>query len=123
MSTASDLAKDVAEVLNELGLTASLTHQTTGSYDPSTTTDPSQTPTSYTMKVVLVRYSDDQLKNTQILRSDRKAIMGLPSDPTYIPEVNDNLLYNGTTYQLLTVEQLELTGVQIAYICQARAGI
>jgi len=117
MSFYDDMQNTVAELLDEFGITVTLTHKTmshnvsTGVSTPTTST---QTP-----KGIVKSYREDQIDGTLIKRGDNLVVLDA-SELTTAPTIDDTITVGSTVYTIVNVDTKEPTDTPLAYMCQSR---
>lgn len=116
----NNLYRMVYSMLQREGTTATLTQQsTTGTYDPTTSSYTPGTPTTTTVKVVLLDYSASQNgtyvnENTLIQANDKQCYMDAKVNGVDLVKkpspAGDTLTVNGETYRIMNCKEYNPTG-------------
>lgn len=116
----SSLYRMVYNTIQREGTTATLTQQsTTGTYDPTTSSYTPGTPTTTTVKVVLLDYSATQNglsvnKDTLIQVGDKQCYMDAKVNGVDLVKkpspAGDTLTVNGETYRIMNCKEYSPTG-------------
>lgn len=115
----ASLATDVAGVLADLGATGTLTRNTPGTYDPSTSSA-ATTASSQTVTACLFPYGDRMIDGTNILATDRQALIGAASITP--PRAGDVLTWGSETLTVVRAKVLAPARTYVVYECQVRSG-
>ena len=111
---------DILNLLETMGSTITLISRSqTGSYDPVTGTVPDTT-VNNSVTACIVNYTDEERLNTSIQESDRKVIiagLNIPAEP----DIDDQILAFGKTYEITRVQEIKCGATIIAYICQVQS--
>lgn len=115
MSLYSETAADVTASLKEYGVSTSLRQTTLGAYDP---TNGNAVPTTGNVSVtaLVIDYPIRYIDGTKILAGDKQAYVA----PGTAPKVNDELLWMGEWWRIVSVETLAPAGVPVLYTLQVR---
>ena len=116
MSFYDDVAAEALAVLGEFGLSTSLRRVTTGVYDPGSGSAAPSTAVSAVTAAVFdfaLKYID----GTKILAGDKKVLV---APGAAMPAVNDELLWQGEWWRVVSAETLAPAGTPVLYTLQVR---
>lgn len=124
MSFYSDMSATVSELLTEFGMSATLTRQTGGTFDPTAGTVTGSSTVNYTVTVAQFDYDlkdsgADYQKETEI-RSGDKQIFLAASGLAVVPVQSDTITVAGTTYNIANIKALSPAGVVVMYELHGR---
>ena len=114
-------AIDLQRLVNLYGEPLTLVSKTFGPYDASTGTTTS-TSTNTPFIGYMASYNLSDIDGTNIIRGDRKLIMGPLSHcgEGIEPEVDDEVTGTGDRVTIVSVAKILSSGAVLAYICQVR---
>lgn len=118
MSFYKDAQAVANSLLSEYGQSITLTHSTTGNYDPATGTVES-TSTTATGRGAVFDYPASglsQADGTLILQGDKKLLLSAVGIAA--PVLNDLAIANGITYIIKNIKSLNPAGTVVMYECQ-----
>ena len=116
------LQNDLRLLVNDYGQVVTYRVKTAGTYNPATGTVAS-TVTDYSVKVYLYNYSLTASANESIIFGDRRAVFPIydTSGAAVIePSVGDQIVGQGDTVSVVSVEKVFDRGVVTCYLCQVR---
>lgn len=109
----------ILKLLSRLGNSLTLTKKTTGTYTPgSGISGATSTPLPATGKII--EYDDKFKDGSLIQASDRKAIIAA-SGLAVSPQINDQIIEDAVTYNIVRVQKIKRASIVVAYVCQVRA--
>lgn len=111
-----EMAATVVELLEEFGGPAQLVRQGTPVIDPVAGTVTASEERLDTV-AALFSYENKLVDGVTIFVSDRKALV----PPTVPVQQGDKLWAQGQLWSLVAINQVNLAGTPVMYICQARA--
>lgn len=116
MSFSSNLRKVAKNLLDNFGETATFNRELVTGYDPTTSSVTGTTLYSFEADVYPSSYINNEIDGVTITTEDTRLIV----DAYQMPEVNDTVTFNSTTYRVLNVQQISAQGADVLYICQVR---
>lgn len=106
---------DLADLMAEVGTTATLSHVTAGgTFDPTTGGITGQTTSDYTVTGI-IRRPRKIFAAGEIVTDDRLRMTITASGLSITPAVGDKLTISGTQYSVQEIETTQPQGVAIAY--------
>lgn len=109
-----------AQLIDDVGISATLRKVTEGSYDTDTGTVPGGSTSDLTVQALLLNYSDFQRANTSIDARDRKAVIKA-KDLASPPDQQDILIVGSVEFEIISVQEVQEAGSSVIYTCQVRA--
>lgn len=106
---------DLADLMTEVGTTATLTHVTAGgTFDPTTGGITGKTTSTYTV-IGIIRRPRKIFRDGQVVTDDRIRMMITASDLSIVPAIGDGLTISSAEYSIQEIETTQPAGVAIAY--------
>jgi hypothetical protein len=118
MALAASLTATAKDLLTRYGEQVTVVRDQSGSYDVQLASVVFNGVVSFNAFGVPTRYTESEIDNEMIRRSDTRFIM---EKPDLEPEVNDKIDLNNQTHRVLDVQRIRLSGQNIIYILQLRA--
>jgi len=114
-------AIDLQRLVNLYGEPLTLVSKSFGAYDPTTGSN-TQTTTNVPFIGYMATYDLGDIDGTNIIRGDRKVILGSrdSNGSAISPEVDDEITGTGDRVGIVSVGKIMSSGVVICYICQVR---
>jgi hypothetical protein len=122
------MSADILQLLNDVGVSTTLTRVTPGAYDTATGDSGAETTEEWTIRTTFVSYKSRELVGdretfgTRILAGDRKALVATPGLATN-PATGDFIEYAGATWTVISVQTIDIGGLPIVFVCQVRHGV
>jgi hypothetical protein len=115
----SGQAQTAARLLAKYGEPVTVTFTDWAEYDPITgAADGSTLTATLTAAAYPAAYQTKEIDGSNIQAGDVRLILGaIPSTPV----MGCLVAMNGTTYRIMAVQQVRLSGANIVFICQIRA--
>ena len=116
-------AIDLQRLVNLYGEPLRLVKNFFGQYNPQTgQNDPDPNPQEVDFIGYMAMYDLSDIDNVNILRGDRKLILGSRDSQgdTIDPEIGDEVVGQGDVVSIVSVGKVMSSGVVICYICQVR---
>ena len=99
------------------GRSVILNRFTSGTYNPSTGTVSGASRSSETVSAVVTDYKDNQIDGGAIKRGDKMLIISADQSPA---SLQDSFEIDGDEYQIVNIESVSPSGVDIIYKIQVR---
>lgn len=114
----SDLAQTAKKLLDKFGIKVLMVDKLSSSdVDPITGDTTAVTPNEYAPFAYLGQYKTGEIDGSNIQAGDIRMIC----DNTVLPLVGWFVIGSRLTYRIMSVQQIQLSGVDVIYICQLRA--
>jgi hypothetical protein len=124
MTISERMAKSVKSLIEKVGTSVTFRRSVAGEYNPNTSSSTLGSNDDETIKAAFLNYTDNELANTHIRRDDRKVLMSAyQSDGTALtktPQTGDQLVGEGDTVRIESVQTIKSGSTTIGYILQAR---
>lgn len=119
MGTAAESIEVARGLLSKWGETVTFQYNSGEVVDAATgaVTSPGVT-VSVTGKGYIGRYTADDIDGMNVLSTDGRLIV---EKVAVVPQVGWDLLADGRTFRVMSVQKVRKTGTDIVYICQIRA--
>jgi hypothetical protein len=118
------MAKSVKSLIEKMGTSVTFRRSVAGEYNPNTSSSTLGSNDDENVKAAFLNYTDNELANTHIRRDDRKVLMSAyQSDGaalTKTPQTGDQLVGEGDTVRIESVQTIKSGSTTIGYILQAR---
>ena len=114
-----NLALTASRLLNKYGQQVTFTRSVNGSYSPTTGTYSTSSSTTFKAYGAVFNYRESEVDGSSILSTDLKLLL---EKPKKLPEVNDVVLVNGSSYFVFTTSPLAPAGTNVVVECQLRIG-
>lgn len=119
MSLGSDLAREALALVGAFGYPLTFRRATGGTYDAATGTVTGASNSDESVTGLFIAYKNTEVDGSNIQRGDRKALLPA-SGLVKVPQINDQLLGEGDTVSVVSVQEINANGVPIVYVCQVR---
>lgn len=116
MSFSGNLRQVAKTLLDTYGEPATFNRELVSGYDPVTSSATGTTNFNFTADVYPSNYLNNEIDGVTITTEDTRLIV----DAFQMPEINDTVTFNSTTYRVLNVQQIRAQGTNVLYICQVR---
>lgn len=117
------LSRNLKFLVDRRGQEATLVKLAYGSYDPTTGTNSTETPTNYTIKAYFGEYMLEELNNDSIVLGDRRVLIS-PEDTSgnAIPEPDEEDIIQGVGDKVIVkaVQKIYNADTLVCYICMVR---
>ncbi len=104
-------------LIGRFGASATFQQITVGAYDPNTGTA-GNTVTSVPVQAVVLPYGQRFIDGATILQGDLQAFLSVVG--VSVPKAGDQLLWQGKTYQIISVKDTAPAGLSVIYELQVR---
>jgi hypothetical protein len=114
----TDAAADAAELLAELGQSATWTHDNGDStFNPATGVTSGGTTTAYAAKGALLDFDTNRVDGASIKQTDKRFIMQVGAKP----EISDIITIDSVAYQTINILETNPAGTPVIYEVQLRS--
>ena len=118
MSFYDSLAATADRMIERYGSVAVLNRVVPGAYDETTGATAAATTTVYTGRGAVFGYSQREINGTDVRAGDQRVMLA-PTDMV-LPQTNDTLTINGTTWAVVSARQVAPGGTSVYYEAQVR---
>lgn len=118
MTFYSDLAASALALLEEYGQSVTLSRTVRGAYSTSTGAPATGTTTTYTGTAAMFEYVQRDEANSDVRAGDQMAYIA--TDGMVLPRTGDTVTVGGTTYSVITGQQINPAGTAVLYQAQLR---
>lgn len=120
MSLAQQAIRDIQRMLKSVGSPLTYTQVSQGAFDPAQGAVVGSGVQTFTPLGVLLSYSAQEVDNSTVLRSDRKAL--IQAGVGFVPRPGDHVTDASGTWTVKDYGTYDLNGVVLLYWCQVRRG-